>query len=77
MEKILLSIKGLLFFQEGKTKFVKTLENKADNHFEYYFCDKAKGTIEVFTMIFFGLTSINQRDSLLNIICKLQNRKEK
>lgn len=62
--------------KEGKTKFVKTLEKKADNHFEYYFFDKAKGTIEVFTMGFFGIPSINQRDSLLNIICNYKIEKK-
>lgn len=55
--------------KEGKTKFVKTLEKKTDNHFEYYFHNKQKGTIEIFKMGFFGIPSINQRDSLLNIIC--------
>lgn len=55
--------------KDGKTKFVKTLEKKADNHFEFYFCDKTNGSIELFSMGFFGIPSINQRDSLLNIIC--------
>ena len=65
-----------LLRQEGKSKFIKLLEGKTDHHFEFYFDNQEKETIEIFKMNFYGVPSMDQNCSLINLICTFDIIKE-